>query len=283
MTCNASSATGDYAVIPPGVSPVVRARAADEALARIEPLRPAACDPADWGRVIVGAVPPARRRQSVVQESRRAHRHLRARCVERMPAAPPLVIVGKPLHARAGDADRGAFAAADVSSRCRAIGDDELAAVYSRAALLLFPSLAEGFGWPVLEAMACGCRVVTSNRAPMTEVGGDAADLCRSGGAEERRGRGRGGPWRARRRARRRVHEGLSRAAPIQQPRDGARLSVGLSRRRRPPAGTPPERSTRHAHPPRHSVAQSRRRRTRSKRSRASGSSTGVRAAMSRS
>jgi glycosyltransferase involved in cell wall biosynthesis len=56
-----------------------------------------------------------------------------------------------------------------------AIGDRELAAVYSRASLLLFPSLAEGFGWPVLEAMACGCRVVTSTRSPMTEVGGDAA------------------------------------------------------------------------------------------------------------
>ena len=40
---------------------------------------------------------------------------------------------------------------------------------------LLFPSLAEGFGWPVAEAQACGCPVVTSNRAPMTEVGGLAA------------------------------------------------------------------------------------------------------------
>jgi glycosyltransferase involved in cell wall biosynthesis len=47
--------------------------------------------------------------------------------------------------------------------------------LYSHAAGLIFPSLQEGFGWPILEAQACGCPVFTSNRAPMTEVGGDAA------------------------------------------------------------------------------------------------------------
>ena len=46
---------------------------------------------------------------------------------------------------------------------------------YSGAAILLFPSLSEGFGWPIAEAMACGCPVITTNLAPMTEVGGDAA------------------------------------------------------------------------------------------------------------
>ena len=51
----------------------------------------------------------------------------------------------------------------------------QLQALYSLAQLLLFPSLAEGFGWPVLEAQACGCRVVTSNLAPLNEIGGDAA------------------------------------------------------------------------------------------------------------
>jgi glycosyltransferase involved in cell wall biosynthesis len=40
---------------------------------------------------------------------------------------------------------------------------------------LLFPSLAEGFGWPIVEAMACGCPVLTTGEAPMTEVGGEAA------------------------------------------------------------------------------------------------------------
>jgi glycosyltransferase involved in cell wall biosynthesis len=55
------------------------------------------------------------------------------------------------------------------------VSNEDLCALYSRAEGLLFPSLEEGFGWPVLEAQASGCPVFTSNRAPMTEVGGDAA------------------------------------------------------------------------------------------------------------
>jgi glycosyltransferase involved in cell wall biosynthesis len=53
--------------------------------------------------------------------------------------------------------------------------NEDLRALYSCADLMLFPSLQEGFGWPIIEAQACGCPVVTSNRVPMTEVGGDAA------------------------------------------------------------------------------------------------------------
>jgi len=43
--------------------------------------------------------------------------------------------------------------------------------------MLLFPSLYEGFGWPIVEAQSCGCMVVTSNREPMQEVAGGAAIL----------------------------------------------------------------------------------------------------------
>jgi glycosyltransferase involved in cell wall biosynthesis len=53
--------------------------------------------------------------------------------------------------------------------------DDQVHALYSRALALIFPSLFEGFGLPVIEAQACGCPVFASNRAPMTEIGGDAA------------------------------------------------------------------------------------------------------------
>jgi glycosyltransferase involved in cell wall biosynthesis len=49
--------------------------------------------------------------------------------------------------------------------------------LYSGAALYLFPSLYEGFGIPVLEAMACGAAVITSNITALPEVAGDAARL----------------------------------------------------------------------------------------------------------
>jgi len=52
---------------------------------------------------------------------------------------------------------------------------DDLQAAYSLARVLLFPSLAEGFGWPIAEAQACGCLVLTTGEPPMTEVGGPAA------------------------------------------------------------------------------------------------------------
>jgi len=53
----------------------------------------------------------------------------------------------------------------------------QLAGLYSRADVFLFPSWLEGFGLPLLEAMACGTPVVTSNRSAMPEVAGSAA-LC---------------------------------------------------------------------------------------------------------
>ena len=55
------------------------------------------------------------------------------------------------------------------------LSNKQVCAAYSAARLMVFPSLAEGFGWPIAEAMACGCTVLTTGEAPMTEVGGDAA------------------------------------------------------------------------------------------------------------
>lgn len=53
--------------------------------------------------------------------------------------------------------------------------DDELASAYSGAKALVFPSLYEGFGLPVAEAMACGCPVITTRHGSLGEVSGEAA------------------------------------------------------------------------------------------------------------
>ena len=57
------------------------------------------------------------------------------------------------------------------------ISDECLAALYSAATVFLFPSIAEGFGWPIVEAMVSGCPVITTGEALMTEVAGSAAVL----------------------------------------------------------------------------------------------------------
>jgi glycosyltransferase involved in cell wall biosynthesis len=58
------------------------------------------------------------------------------------------------------------------------VSDDDLAYLLDRALCLVFPSLTEGFGLPIVEAMARGCPVVASNCASMPEVCGDAALLA---------------------------------------------------------------------------------------------------------
>lgn len=55
------------------------------------------------------------------------------------------------------------------------VSDEELVRLYSQAQVFVYPSLYEGFGLPVLEAMACGCPVVTSGVSGLPEVGGQAA------------------------------------------------------------------------------------------------------------
>lgn len=85
-----------------------------------------------------------------------------------------LVFVGPPPD----DAMRQFIEENDLDSRVIAVEDAPLPlliALYSGAEALIFPSLNEGFGWPVVEAQACGCPVFASNLPPMPEVGGKAA------------------------------------------------------------------------------------------------------------
>jgi len=91
-------------------------------------------------------------------------------------SAPQLVLAGNegPLS----KALRREAARLGVTDRVRFVGyvgDADLAALYTGAAALVFPSLYEGFGLPPLEAMACGTPVISSKAPAMSEVLGQAA------------------------------------------------------------------------------------------------------------
>ncbi len=160
-------------VIHPSVSPIFGRQAPAQALDRLSRLRPDGHGAPQWPQAAsqpyilhVGGDQWYKNRAGLID--------IYAALVGRMPAAPPLVLAGKPLTRDVNDRIT-AHALHNHVVAFSNVTDADLAALYSSATLLLFPSLAEGFGWPVLEAMACGCRVVASGRAPITEVATDAA------------------------------------------------------------------------------------------------------------
>lgn len=107
-----------------------------------------------------------------------------AHAVEGMPDPPALVLAGQPGW------DRQVENALDsVPHRLRVIRAgylpfDTLAGFLGGAELVAYPSLGEGFGLPVLEAMASGACVLTTKRLALPEVGGDAVAYCGVGAGD---------------------------------------------------------------------------------------------------
>lgn len=96
--------------------------------------------------------------------------------------APPLVIVGQ--RDFGSDAFDQALRALPAGCDVRVlsdVGDTDLPVLMQHALALAYPSRAEGFGMPPLEAMACGVPVVTTNSTALPEVVGDAGLLFRPG------------------------------------------------------------------------------------------------------
>ncbi len=86
----------------------------------------------------------------------------------------PLVLVGG-ISWKEDAAFGGAWP--DFVRRLGAVDEEDLVALYNVASVVAYPSLVEGFGLPVVEGMACGTPVLTSNTSSLAEVGGEAA-LC---------------------------------------------------------------------------------------------------------
>lgn len=87
---------------------------------------------------------------------------------------PRLVLAGHAMSEPIREAARKGLAEGYLVEAVRP-SHEQIEALYSVADALLFPSLLEGFGLPILEAQSCGCPVFASNRSPMTEAGGDGA------------------------------------------------------------------------------------------------------------
>ena len=135
-------------------------------------IRKVGLGPQDRYVMHIGADMPRKNRITILKAFIALQR--RAIASGRPPVADKLLIVGPPLAPPLDELAR-ASGVADQIVMAKNVSHEDLCALYSQATALLFPSLQEGFGWPIIEAQACGCPVFTSDVAPMNEIGGEAA------------------------------------------------------------------------------------------------------------
>ncbi|SAL59769.1 group 1 glycosyl transferase [Caballeronia terrestris] len=148
-------------VIRPGADHLDRITADPSILTRLTLVKDSYC-------VIVGSLDPRKNLQRVLQAINKLGHVPNIHFVVAGGANPR--IFASDSAAQKADSERVTWAGF--------VSDGELKALYSNAACLVFPSLYEGFGLPPLEAMYCGCPVITSTEASLPEVCGDAAMYC---------------------------------------------------------------------------------------------------------
>ena len=95
-------------------------------------------------------------------------------CVEREFGSFNFIRVGPPLESAIRDRFKKQCPKVNIQE-LRNLTEEQLATVYQKSDVLFFPSILEGFGFPVVEAMAAGTPVVASNASSIPEVGGEAA------------------------------------------------------------------------------------------------------------
>jgi len=140
--------------------------AADEEAERVVPRVPGAIELLHVGSSV------ARKRLDVLLRAS-------ARLAERIPNL-RLVRVGDPLTMEQQDLVRGSALEGRYAG-VSGVSEAALASLYRRASVVLLPSEREGFGLPIVEALACGVPVIASDIAVLREVGGSAVEYCAVG------------------------------------------------------------------------------------------------------
>ncbi len=148
---------------------------ADSQLARLLSTHSKAADSQDGTWLLnVGSSMPRKRLDLLLRVFAEVRKHVRN---------VRLLRVGEALNAEQRELARQ-LGVESAIVELRSLTREVLAAAYRRAGLLLHTAEAEGFGLPLIEAMACGCPVIASNLPVLREVGGTAATYCDVGDIE---------------------------------------------------------------------------------------------------